>query len=520
MIDLTINNQKISVAEGSTILRAAQQLGVEIPTMCYMEGLPHNTSCMICVVEEKGSGKLLPSCSAPAVEGMEIETENERVKEFRKDTLDLLLSEHVGDCDAPCTRTCPAYMDIPLMIRQIQQQDWEGAIRTVKADIPLPAVLGRICPAPCEKGCTRSHHDGAVSICLLKRIVADIDLETESPYKPECAPPTGKSVAIVGAGPAGLSAAYYLRQFGHDCLIYDKNEQAGGNLRYAIDDEKLPKEVLDNEIEQIERLGVKFQFKMVLGSDFTLEELKSRFDAVILTTGEIDHSLFENCGLESKAKGLVVDRKTLATNIEGIFAGGSLVSQSKMAVRSVGHGKVMALSVHQYLSGETVVGRVHRFNSVMGRLQEGEAEEYLREAAASLRHEPAGGESAGFTVEESVAEALRCFHCDCRKQNNCRLRDYSDLYAATQSRFKTGHRKPFEKQVQHDLVAFEPGKCIKCGLCLQITEKNAETFGLTFINRGFNVKIAIPFNEALDKGLAKVARECAEACPTAAIALK
>ena len=519
-IEIILNKSKVSVLPGATILQACSDLGVNIPTMCYMEGLAHNTSCMICVVEETKSGKLIPSCSAPVAAGMQIETDNNRVRDFRKDTLDLLLSEHVGDCEAPCSRICPAYMDIPLMIRQIQQKDWKAAIRTVKADIPLPAVLGRICPAPCEKGCNRSQYDTPVSICLLKRIVADIDLTSGSPYLPECMSDSGKTVAIVGAGPAGLSAAYYLRQKGHACTVYDKNKNAGGNLLYAVPNENLPKDVLRNEIAQIEKLGVNFQFGQALGINISLDKLLQEYDAVLLATGKIDSNFYKNANLDAGPKGLKADRKTLATNIDGVFAGGSLVSQSQMAVRSVGHGKTMALSVDQYLSEKNIVGRLKRFNSLMGRLQEGESTQYLKEAKDTNRIGPEGGLKSGFSVDESVDEAWRCFHCDCRKQESCKLRNFSEDYEANQSKFKIGKRKPFEKQVQHDLIVFESGKCIKCGLCVQITEKAAEQYGLTFINRGFDVKISIPFGEALDKGLEKVAKECARACPTAAISMK
>lgn len=450
---------------------------------------------------------------------MQIETENERIREFRKDTLDLLLSEHVGDCQAPCQRICPAYMDIPLMIRQIQQEDWAAAIKTVKADIALPAVLGRICPAPCENGCNRKQHDEPVSICLLKRIVADIDLASESPYKPTCAPASGKKVAIVGAGPGGLSSAYYLAQFGHHAVIFDKNEHPGGNLYYAISDDALPKDVFEKEIEQIRALGVDFQMNKTFGVDFTLSDLQHDFDAVVLTTGDIDAELYQNTDLDSTARGLKINRKTLATNLDGVFAGGSLISSSKMAVRSVGHGKTIAHSVDQYLKGETILGRPTRFNSVMGRLLNGENHQLLKGATDSNRLNPVD-ERNGFSEKEAVQEASRCFHCDCRKQESCKLRLYSDEYDASQSRFKIGARNSFERQVQHDLVVFEPGKCIKCGLCVEIAAQAKEEFGLTFIRRGFDVKISIPFNEALDRGLAKVANECAKACPTAAISFK
>ncbi len=519
MINLTINNTVLSIEEGTSILKAANHLGITVPTLCYAEGLPHNTSCMICVVEEVISGKLVPSCSARVQEGMRIETDNERVREFRKDTLDLLLSEHIGDCQAPCQRICPAYMNIPLMIRQIQNKEWIDAIKTVKAEIALPAVLGRICPAPCENGCTRKQHDEPVSICLLKRMVADIDLASETPYKPDCAESSGKNVAIVGAGPGGLSAAYYMAQFGYHCTVYDKNEHPGGNLYYAVPDDRLPKDVLEKEIERIRALGVAFKMQTELGTDIQLPDLQKEFEAVVLTTGNIEHTLFESSNIETTPRGLKVDRKSLTTPVEGLFAGGSLVSSSRMAVRAVGHGKTIAHAVDQYLKGEHVIGRPKRFNSLLGRLQNGESKQFLKEANDSHRQNLADAKK-GFTEKKAVQEAERCFHCDCRKQESCKLRLYADEYDAVQSRFKVATRNVFERHLQHDLVVFEPGKCIKCGLCVEIAAQAQEEFGFTFINRGFDVKISIPFHEALNRGIQKVAKDCAESCPTAAISLK
>ena len=118
---------------------------------------------------------------------------------------------------------------------------------------------------------------------------------------------------------------------------------------------------------------------------------------------------------------------------------------------------------------------------------------------------------------EAAKEASRCFGCDCRKPDTCKLRRFADEYEADQNRFKFGEKPRFEKVVQHDLVIYEPGKCIKCSLCVQITKKAGEEFGFTFINRGFEVKVTTPFHEPLQRGLQKAARECVEACPTAAL---
>ncbi len=162
------------------------------------------------MVKLRNVNRLVPACATVAVEGMEIESESDEIRQVRRTALELLLSDHVGDCLAPCHFTCPTHMDIPLMLRQIAAENLRDAIVTVKEAIPLPAILGRICPKPCEKGCRRAAADGAVAVCQLKRFAADEDLASAAPYVPPCQPATGQKVAVVGAGPTGLSAAYFL----------------------------------------------------------------------------------------------------------------------------------------------------------------------------------------------------------------------------------------------------------------------------------------------------------------------
>src|SRR4030042_669968 len=140
---LVIDGRDVEVPAGATVLEAARRLGLDIPTLCYLEGLPAATSCMACVVKVAGRDGLVPSCATRAEDGMRVESETEEVREARRAALELLLGDHLGDCIGPCHGACPAHMDIPRMIREIARGDLRAAIATVKARIALPAVLGR-----------------------------------------------------------------------------------------------------------------------------------------------------------------------------------------------------------------------------------------------------------------------------------------------------------------------------------------------------------------------------------------
>jgi ferredoxin len=525
-VQLTINNRLLEVPQDCTIMEAAQRLGIAIPSLCFLKGGDRFTSCMVCVVEEMNSGQLLPSCSAAAAEGMRIETDTERVRDARKAALDFLLSEHVGDCEAPCQRACPAHMNIPLMIRQIEAQQYTQAIQTVKQHIAIPAVLGRICSAPCEKGCNRKYYDSPVAVCLLKRFAADMDLAQASSLRPDLNSRSGKRVAIIGTGPTGLSAAYYLLQAGHSCSLFDKNPEPGGMLRYGVTEDKLPRAILDAEIDEItSALGAEFHLGCALGADISWEEISSTYDAVVLAVGRIEPETFKDThignGLEMSARGIAVDKKTYMSSKPGVFAGGNAIGESRLAVRAAAHGKGIAVSVDQFLRSDpgtlNLTGIVPRFNSIMGKPRESELEEFIQEASRDMRVDPEGGFETGYTEREAVLESSRCFGCDCRKLDTCQLRELAQEYGAEQQRFKFNQRGEFQKIIQHDLVVYEPGKCIKCGKCVQITRNLGEKYGLAFVNRGFDVRIDVPFHESLKKGLIQAAEACIAACPTAAL---
>ncbi len=514
MITLKINNKEIQVEPGTSVMKAAQQMGIDIPNMCWHDELEHFTSCMLCMVKDQKNGRLYPSCSVKATEGMEVITDDEEVHESRKTALELLLSEHVGDCEAPCQVACPAHMDIPKMNRLIAAGKFDEALAVVKKDIALPAVLGRICPAPCEGACHRKTVDEPVSICLLKRFVGD------EGAAPEITPSekTGKKVAVIGAGPAGLAASYYLQLKGIEVTLFDKNEKPGGLLRTKINDEILPKDILDKEIDLILKTGVEFKGEKEINvAEF--KKLKTDFDAIVVASGAISEDS-DKFGLKAGPKGIVADRTTYQTSDEKVFAIGNVLRSSRLAVRSVGQGKEVAFSVIQYLEGLEIKGEPRPFNSRFGKLVKDEFAEYLKESIDSKRNYPTEGGRSGFSKEEAIEEAKRCLHCDCRAIDDCKLRTYSDQYQANQKRFQTSDRRNIKKAINHSSVVYEPAKCVKCGICVRLAGKYKEKFGFTYIGRGFDVEIGVPFNEELEKALTETSLKIAKACPTGAISLK
>jgi NADPH-dependent glutamate synthase beta subunit-like oxidoreductase len=516
MAKLTIDNIEVEVPEGSTILDAANQAGIEIPTLCYMEGHPPNSTCMVCVVKITGGrGKLVPACAAPAQDGLVIESDTDEVLEARRTALELLLSNHLGDCEAPCHGICPAHMDIPRMIRSILSDKLDEGIRIVKADIALPAVLGRICPEICERGCRRKQGDSAVSICLLKRYVADKDLESPSPHKPECKADTGKRVAVVGGGPAGLAATYYLRQMGHGVTLFDEHDKLGGALRYGIEREKLPLDVLDREIATIEALGFEFEPGKKVGRDISLAELREQFDAVFLGVGKLDESEAGELGLKYLKKGLAADKNTMLTSQAGVYSGGDAVRPNQLTVMACGDGKSAAIAIDQQLRGREVVGEPKPFSVHVGRLQEGEFDEFQKESTPHERVELESKVGPGFTDEQAKIEAARCLHCDCRKPESCKLRRWSEALDASAKKF--GSMRPQFVQMRKGKLVYEPGKCIKCGMCIRIATEEHEELGLAFVGRGFDVHVGGGFSRPVLEGIAKAGEQCVNACPTAAL---
>ena len=287
---LTIDGQEVAGERGDTILEAAQRVGIHIPTLCYEPRLPATAACRMCIVEVEGARKMVPSCTAAVADGMVVRTNTDKVRAMRHLYLELLLSDHNSFCTPPCRDACPTHIKIPQFLEYIAHKDYKNGVRKLREDLPFPAVLGRVCPRPCEGPCRRQLVEHPITICQLHRFMADqtIDEEQEGelllPVEPK--PDSGKRIAIVGGGPAGLAAAFYARLEGHAVRIFEALPKPGGMLRYGIPSYRLPRDLLDKEINVLWRMGVEIQVNSRLGVDYELEDLFDEgFDTVFLALG-------------------------------------------------------------------------------------------------------------------------------------------------------------------------------------------------------------------------------------------
>lgn len=673
---LTIDGLPVEAAPGETILQVARRAGVRIPTLCHVEGFAPSASCFICAVKIAGRPNLWPSCAMPAAPGMVVETNSPEVREARKTALELLVSDHAGDCVGPCQTGCPARLRIPEFIAQIAVDNPAEAAAIVHDDLTLPASLGRVCPRLCEQRCRRCQAEAALSIRNLHRFAADQHRRAAGPYRPPHAASTGKRAAIVGAGPAGLAAADHLLRRGHAVVLFDAHPKPGGMLRYGIPAFRLPHEVLDAEIEALRARGAEFRLGRRLGRDFTLDELRREFDAVLLALGaqgsralgcpgeelatpalafleqivdgppprvgaevlvvgggntamdvsrsalrlgaqsvrvlyrrtrrempclleEVEAAEEEGVRLEylvapmklerlngrlrltcqrmalgapdasGRARpepvpgsdfvleadtviaaigqevvlrpeqapalnlskhGVAVDPKTLATNLPGVFAAGDAVTGPDVAVRAVAAGKLAAASMDQYLRGQPVVGALEAVNVLMGKLDETELAVLLRDieslprtpmphAPLEVRRTSFAEVELGFSPEEARLESRRCLGCGCGKAVPCRLRALATEYGVDPTRF-VGQRRRFQRDTSHPEIIFEPGKCILCGVCVEVARQASEDWGVAFYGRGFDTVVAPPLDRPMAEAFKKSGRRAAELCPTGALMLK
>jgi formate dehydrogenase major subunit len=288
-VDLTIDGRQVAAEPGTTILQAARDAGIEIPTLCQHDRLDAISACRLCVVEVEGRKDPVTACDTLAADGLVVITQTAELRAIRQLNLELLLSDHMSYCTPPCRDACPTHIKIPEFLDRIGERDYEGGMRVLREDLPFPGILGRVCPRPCEAPCRRQLIEEPITICQLHRFMADQTRPGEQtgelllPHEPK--PATGKRIAIVGGGPAGLAAAFYARLEGHAVKVFEAMPHPGGMLRYGIPSYRLPRDIIDEELTILWRMGVELQTGVRLGVDVQLDDLRAEFDAVFLALG-------------------------------------------------------------------------------------------------------------------------------------------------------------------------------------------------------------------------------------------
>ena len=295
-IRIEVDGRVVEGFEGQTILEVCRDNGIDIPTLCYEPKLPGFGACRMCVVDVEGEEHPPISCSQRAEPEMVVKTQTDEIRRLRRTNLELIFSDHNAYCLPPCQNKCPSHIDIPGFLKANAEANWRESTRIFKRTIPFPSVLGRVCPAPCEEHCRRDEVDEAIAIRDSHRYAGDqvirsmLDEGQDPPIPFELQPKTGRRAAVIGSGPAGMAAAYYLLIAGHDVTVFERDPAPGGMLRYGIPQYRLPKvEVLEAEYESISRLGGKVVCNQGLGRDFTLDDLQNQgFDAVMVAIGCYD----------------------------------------------------------------------------------------------------------------------------------------------------------------------------------------------------------------------------------------
>lgn len=319
-----------------------------------------------------------------------------------------------GEGPANCVGRCPLHVDARQYVQLAKEGKYQEALQVVREQLPFPGVLGYLCAHPCELHCKRIDEDSPIRVRDIKRFLAERE-QGEPQHIVDCEPPRNHKIAVVGAGPGGLLAAYDLERRGYQVTVFEKEEQIGGCLRYKIPDYRLPREVLDRDLSVIEAVGVDVRCGVTFGTDLTLDDLRRDYDAVLVLVGYEGGMVLMRTAEPpfqlSTRDTVAVDPLTCETGIEGVFAGGDAVSGPSTVVFAMALGRRAAESAHRFLSGQDL--RKDREGPTPSRLlwtlEIDEIERKRRERTPMMLtpcNEP-------MSEEEVRAEGERCLDCEC-----------------------------------------------------------------------------------------------------------
>jgi hypothetical protein len=330
---------------------------------------------------------------------------------------------------ARCSQACPAGIDVPRYVRLVGSGRFDEALAVMKQDSPFPGVCGRVCLAPCEEACRQEKQGQPIAIKLLKRFAFE-----HGKYKSKMTSrPTGKTVAIIGSGPSGLTAAYFLAKKGHKITVFEAMSEPGGMMRVGIPQTELPREVLDQEVSDVRGLGVEIRPNSQIESLDTLST--QGYDAILVAIGcplvlrqstvvaalSGKPEILKQFGLASKrmsgANIIEVDPNTLATSRPGVFAAGDAILGPASVVHAIGSGKKAATSIDKYLGGngefsveETAGSGPTSRDTFLERRKPRKRPELPKYSNSEIRQ--FGEDEPGLSREMAVAEGQRCWRCD------------------------------------------------------------------------------------------------------------
>jgi hypothetical protein len=340
--------------------------------------------------------------------------------------------EPPGRLPVRCSQACPSGIDVPLYIRLTGEGKSDEALAVMKQANPFPGVCGRACLAPCEEACRQERQGQPIAIKLLKRFA----FEQGKHKSKTTSRPTGKRVAIIGSGPTGLTAAYFLAKKGHQVTVFEAMPEPGGMMRVGISQTELPRDVLDQEINDIKGIGVEIRLNSHIES---LDELSRQgYEAILVAIGcplalrrgavvaalSSKPEIPKQFGLASKRMNgttiIEVDSNTLATSRPGIFATGDAILGPTSVVHAIGSGKKAAISIDKYIggNGELPIEEIE-FRGPTSRQTFLERQKPRRRPKLPKYSKSElikfGQDEPGLTQDMAIAECQRCWRCDLKE---------------------------------------------------------------------------------------------------------